>query len=64
MANASGAAGPAACATKVILKAAVTVGQMMDKDMPTASGRLKRDINWAMFLRFSVLAAASADRWR
>jgi hypothetical protein len=28
----------------VILKAAVTVGQMMDKDMPTASGRLNRDI--------------------
>jgi hypothetical protein len=42
MANAKGAAGPAACATSVTLNAAVTDGQMMDRDKPMASGKLKR----------------------
>src|SRR5580704_12120164 len=48
IANVSGAAGPAACTTKVILKAAVIVGEMTARDNPTHSGRLKRDINLAM----------------
>jgi hypothetical protein len=45
MANASGAACPVACATSVTLNAAVTDGQMMDSDNPTASGKLNREIN-------------------
>jgi hypothetical protein len=45
MAKASGAAWPVACATRVTLNAAVTDGQMMDSDKPTASGKLNRDIN-------------------
>ena len=44
MAKVSGAAGPVACTTRVMLKAAVTVGHITDTDKPTASGRLKRDI--------------------
>jgi hypothetical protein len=48
IAKARGAAAPADCTTKVTLKAAVTVGQMTEIDMPTASGRLKRDTKLAM----------------
>src|ERR1700727_916434 len=40
--NVNGAADPVACTTKGTLKAAATVGQIMDSDMPTASGRLRR----------------------
>jgi hypothetical protein len=39
------AACPVACATSVTLNAAVTDGQMMDSDKPTASGKLNREIN-------------------
>jgi hypothetical protein len=46
--KASGAAGPAACTIKVMLKAAVTVGETTDSDRPTASGSRKRDIKLVM----------------
>ena len=49
MAKASGAAGPVACTTKVMLKAAVTVGEMTESDRPTASGRLRRETKLVMF---------------
>src|SRR5579871_4968162 len=42
IANASGAAGPALCTTRVMLKAAVTVGAMTAKDSASASGRCRR----------------------
>src|SRR5580700_5234901 len=48
IANVSGAAGPAACTTSVILKAAVTVGEMTDSDSAMASGRFKRDTRLVM----------------
>src|SRR5580658_9962706 len=46
IANVSGAAGPAACTSSVMLNAAVTVGEMTASDKPTASGKLKREINF------------------
>src|SRR5882757_3372100 len=55
MAKASGAAAPAACTTNVMLKAAVTVGQMTETDKPMASGRLKRLTKFTM--RVCVLAS-------
>src|SRR5277367_6578652 len=43
IANASGAAGPANCATKVMLNAAVTVGETTESDRPNASRSRRRD---------------------
>src|ERR1700733_12928364 len=54
MAKVSGAAGPAACTTRVILKAAVTVGEMTASERPMHSGRFNRDIRLAMNLRAST----------
>src|ERR1700691_649262 len=51
IANVSGAAGPAACTTRVILKAAVTVGETTARDRLMASGRFRRRISLAMDLR-------------
>ena len=48
IANASGAAGPVACTISVILKAAVTVGEMTDSDSAMASGRFRRDTRLVM----------------
>ena len=48
MASASGAAGPVACTTKVMLNAAVTVGATTESDRPTASGSLKRETKLVM----------------
>src|ERR1700730_10826909 len=53
IAKASGAAAPAACTTKVMLKAAVTVGQMTETDKPMASGRLKRLTSFVMSILVS-----------
>src|SRR6266849_4107795 len=54
IAKASGAAAPAACTTNVMLKAAVTVGQMTETDKPMASGRLKRLTKFAMDILASI----------
>jgi hypothetical protein len=54
MANVSGAAGPAACTTNVILNAAVTVGQMTEIDKPIASGKLKRFTKFLMLLLAAI----------
>src|ERR1700730_6751641 len=56
IAKASGAAAPAACTTNVMLKAAVTVGQMTETDKPMASGRLKRFTKVAIHVLASISA--------
>src|SRR5258708_13752461 len=61
MAKASGAAAPAACTTKVILKAAVTVGQMTETDKPTASGRLKRLTNFPIPILSSLFPCQASN---
>jgi hypothetical protein len=54
IANVSGAAGPVACTTKVILNAAVTVGQMTEIDKPIDSGKLKRFTKFLMLLLAAI----------
>src|ERR1700691_1315944 len=44
IAKVSGAAGPVACTTSVMLKAAVTVGEMTERESAMASGSLRRVI--------------------
>ena len=51
IAKVSGAAGPVACTTSVMLKAAVTVGEMTDRDSAIASGRFSRETRLVMQLR-------------
>src|ERR1700677_3715507 len=49
IANANGAAGPVACTIKVMLKAAVTVGDTTERERPRASGSRKRETKLVMF---------------